>query len=158
MLEASTGKAPRYTMTPSATAVMVVTIVLVVVSLVLPAAAQSKLPSIVIDSRSGSVLLENRAFDRWYPASLTKLMTIYVTLRARAAGEISPGSPVTISQKASREQPSKMGYAPGTQLRFDTALKILIVKSANDVAMAMAESVAGSEAAFVSRMNAEAMQ
>jgi D-alanyl-D-alanine carboxypeptidase len=85
-------------------------------------------------------------------------MTIYVTLRALAAGEISPGSPVTISAKASREPPSKMGYKPGTQLRFDTALKVLIVKSANDVAMAMAESVAGSEAAFVERMNAEAQR
>jgi len=83
-------------------------------------------------------------------------MTIYVTLRALAAGEISPGSPVTISAKASKEPPSKMGYKPGTQLRFDTALKILVVKSANDVAMAIAESVAGTEAAFVERMNAEA--
>lgn len=156
MLEASTGKAPRYTVTPFSRLAMVAAIVLLGLSMALPAAAQSRLPSIVIDTRSGSVLLENRAFDRWYPASLTKLMTVYVTLRALAAGEISPGSPVTISQKAAREQPSKMGYAPGTQLRFDTALKILIVKSANDVAMAMAESVAGSEAAFVTRMNAEA--
>lgn len=167
MLEPSTGKPQRYTMTPPCNwrrlhALRGAILFLAAIAF-LPASAlgqvpkpQTRLPSIVIDGQTGSVLLENRAFDRWYPASLTKLMTIYVTLRALAAKEISPGSPVTISQKAAREQPSKMFYAPGTQLRFDTALKILIVKSANDVAMAMAESVAGSEAAFVARMNAEA--
>ncbi len=167
MLEPSTGKAPRYTLTPPPIrrrwGALRVALVLLSAIAMLPQSAlaqvakpQTRLPAIVIDRQTGSVLLENRAFDRWYPASLTKLMTIYVTLRALAAGEIAPGSPVTISQKAAREQPSKMFYAPGTQLRFDTALKILIVKSANDVAMAMAESVAGSEAAFVARMNAEA--
>ncbi|HSO47990.1 MAG TPA: D-alanyl-D-alanine carboxypeptidase family protein [Rhizobiaceae bacterium] len=167
MLEPSTGKAPRYTLTPLGIwrrhRALWFSILFLAVAATVPTAAlaqvakpQTRLPSIVIDRQTGSVLLENRAFDRWYPASLTKLMTIYVTLRALTAGEIAPGSPVTVSQKAAREQPSKMFYAPGTQLRFDTALKILIVKSANDVAMAIAESVAGSEAAFVARMNSEA--
>lgn len=119
-------------------------------------AAAARLPYIVIDRVSGEVLLENRSFDRWYPASLTKLMTVYVTLRAISAGEIAPGSPVVVSKRAAGEPPSKMGYAPGTQLRFDTALKILIVKSANDIAVAVAESVAGTVDGFVDRMNAEA--
>lgn len=120
------------------------------------AQAAQKLPFVVIERQSGSVLLENRPFDRWFPASLTKLMTIYVTLEAIKAGEIADGSPVTVSRRAASEPPSKMGYAPGTMLRFDTALKILIVKSANDIAIAVAESVAGSVDAFVDRMNAQA--
>ena len=118
--------------------------------------AAQAFPHIVIDRASGSVLMENRAFDGWFPASLTKLMTIYVTLKALEAGEISDGSPVTVSKRAASEPPSKMGYAPGTKLRFDTALKILIVKSANDIAIAIAESVAGSLEAFVDRMNFQA--
>ena len=110
----------------------------------------------VVDRASGQVLLENRAFDRWYPASLTKLMTLYVTLRAIAAGELAAGSPVTMSKNAAAAPPSKTGYAPGTVVRVDTAMTILIVKSANDMAVALAESVAGSVPAFVERMNAEA--
>jgi len=122
-----------------------------------PAAAQpSKLPWLVVDRASGEVLMANKPFDRWFPASLTKLMTVYVTLRAIAAGEIAAGSPVTMSKNAAAAPPSKTGYEPGTVVRVDTALKILIVKSANDMAVALAESVAGSEAAFVARMNAEA--
>jgi D-alanyl-D-alanine carboxypeptidase len=159
MHEPSTGNAPRYKLTlHAACAGMIAPLLFALAVLLAPVAAnaQANLPSIVIERQSGAVLMENRAFERWYPASLTKLMTIYVTLRAQAAGEISPGSPVTVSAKASKEPPSKMGYGPGTRLRFDTALKILIVKSANDVAMAIAESVAGTEAAFVERMNAEA--
>jgi D-alanyl-D-alanine carboxypeptidase len=120
------------------------------------AAGQTQAPSIVIDRATGAVLEQNKPFNRWFPASLTKLMTVYVTMRALAGGEIAPGSPVTVSARAAKEPPSKMGYAPGTSLRVDTALKIVIVKSANDIAIALAESVAGSEPAFVGRMNAEA--
>jgi D-alanyl-D-alanine carboxypeptidase len=159
MHEPSTGNAPRYKLTLHLAQPRILAALLMMLAVLLApvsAGAQASLPSIVVERQSGTVLMENRPFDRWYPASLTKLMTIYVTLRALAAGEISPGSPVTISAKSSKEPPSKMGYGPGTQLRFDTALKILIVKSANDVAMAIAESVAGTEAAFVDRMNAEA--
>ncbi|MEZ5871234.1 MAG: D-alanyl-D-alanine carboxypeptidase family protein [Nitratireductor sp.] len=113
-------------------------------------------PSIVIDAGSGAVLSGNRAFDRWYPASLTKLMTVYVTMQAIRSGEIAPGSPVTMSKLAASQPPSKMGFAPGIRLRVDTALQILVVKSANDVAIALAESVAGSVPLFVERMNAAA--
>jgi D-alanyl-D-alanine carboxypeptidase len=118
-----------------------------------PAAAG---PYLVYDAASGEVLAENQAFHPWYPASLTKLMTAYVTFRAMAAGEIRPDSPVIMSARAAKEPPSKMGFKPGTVITVDTALKIIIVKSANDVAMALGESVGGSEDAFVARMNAEA--
>ena len=113
-------------------------------------------PFILVDAVNGNILASNKADDRWYPASLTKMMTAYVTFRAIAAGEIKEGSPVTISPAARRQPPSKMGYKQGVQLRMDTALKIIIVKSANDVSLALGEAVAGSLPAFVKRMNREA--
>ena len=120
------------------------------------AAPADELPHVVVDRASGEVIAQNRAFERWYPASLTKLMSVYVTLRAIEAGEIFPGSPVTMSKAAAQMPPSKTGYAPGTVVRVDTALKLLVIKSANDLSVALAESVAGSVPEFVSRLNAEA--
>lgn len=127
-----------------------------------PALAQSNMdklpniPYITINSDTGAVLNENRSFERWHPASLTKLMTAYVTFKAIQAGELSIGSPVTISKAATKMPPSKMGYKQGSKLRVDTAITILIVKSANDVALALAQSVAGTKNAFVARMNSHA--
>ena len=112
-------------------------------------------PYILVDAADNSVLAHNRIHERWHPASLTKLMTAYVTFRAIEAGEITAGSPVTFTKNAAATPPGKMGYKTGTQLRFDMALYTLIVKSANDVAVAVAESVAGTVPAFVERMNAE---
>lgn len=123
------------------------------------ALAQSPLPDIpyvVVDGADNTVIAHNRLDERWHPASITKLMTAYVTFRAIEAGEISPGSPVTFTQNAARTPPGKMGYKAGTVLRFDMALYTLIVKSANDVAVALAESLAGDVPAFVERMNFEA--
>lgn len=119
-------------------------------------ADEADVPFMAIDRESGAVLLHNRAFERWYPASLAKLMTIYVALAAIRDGEVQEGSPVVISGTAANQPPSRMGYAPGSRLRVDTALKILVVKSANDVAVAVAEAVAGNVGNFVSRMNAAA--
>jgi D-alanyl-D-alanine carboxypeptidase len=119
-------------------------------------AQEEEPPFIVIGQSSGNVFQDNRAFERWYPASLTKLMTFYVTLRAINAGEIQEGSPVVMSRQATRQPPSKMGYAAGTRMRIDTALQILVVKSANDVAIALAEAVGGTVENFVARMNREA--
>ncbi|WP_265517604.1 D-alanyl-D-alanine carboxypeptidase family protein [Nitratireductor luteus] len=113
-------------------------------------------PHILFDVKSGKVLSEEDAFRRWYPASITKLMTAYVAFRAVQAGEMQLDSPVRVSKNASQEPPSKMGYPPGSVLTLDNAIKILMVKSANDIATAVAESVGGSENAFVGRMNAEA--
>jgi D-alanyl-D-alanine carboxypeptidase len=120
---------------------------------VLPAAAG---PYLVVDAGSGEVLAEEGAFDPWYPASLTKLMTTYVALSALESGEMQPNSPVVVSARALREPPSRMGFPVGTVLTLDTALKIIMVKSANDIAYAIAESISGSGEAFVHRMNTEA--
>ena len=120
------------------------------------AAPASAGPSIVIDAATGQVLSHDNAFQRWYPASLTKLMTAYVTFRAIQGGELELTSPIKVSKNSASEPPSKMGYKPGQVVALDNALKMLIVKSANDIATAIGENVGGSEQAFVARMNAEA--
>ena len=113
-------------------------------------------PYILIDGTSGKILAGNKIHDKWHPASLTKLMTAWVTFQAIRRNELKPGSPVIISHAATKQPPSRMGYKKGVKLRIDTALKIIIVKSANDVSVALAEAVAGSMPKFVNRMNAEA--
>lgn len=122
----------------------------------LAASAARAGPHIVVDVESGAVLSHEQAFQRWYPASLTKMMTIHVVLRAFEEGEIAPDSPVKLSKAAAAQPASKMYWGPGTVLTFDTAIKIMAVKSANDVTMAVAESLAGSVEGFAERMNAEA--
>ncbi len=116
-------------------------------------AAPVEPPYIVFDVGSGEVLAEHDAFAPWYPASLTKMMTAYVVFEALARGEVTLSSPVTMSAHAAAQAPSKMGFKPGTAIALDDALKMLIVKSANDIAVAIAESIAGSEPAFAARMN-----
>ena len=132
-----------------------VTLASVAASAVLHIGQASANPSILVDTATGRVIESDDPFQRWYPASLTKLMTTYVVFRAIQAGEITFSSPVTISKKAAKLPPSKMGYPVGSQLTVDNAIKIIMVKSANDVAASIGESVAGSREAFAARMNAE---
>lgn len=118
--------------------------------LVTPAIAA---PSITVHVQSGQVTQAEDAFRRWSPASLTKLMTAYVTFRALRNESLELSSPVKISGNAANTPPSRMGYAVGSVLTVDNALKMLIIKSANDIAVALGEAVAGSEPAFVQLMN-----
>jgi D-alanyl-D-alanine carboxypeptidase len=113
-------------------------------------------PAILFDADTGRVIESDEPFQRWYPASLTKLMTAYVAFRAVQSGEVTLQSPIRISKKAATLPPSKMGYKPGSELTLDNALKIIMVKSANDVAASIGESLAGSQEAYAARMNAEA--
>ena len=113
-------------------------------------------PHMVVDVRTGRVIAHEEAFRKWYPASLTKLMTAYVTFKALKAGRLSLDSTVTMSKKAADQPASKMYFKPGSQLTLDSALKLLLVKSANDIAVAVAETVGGSLDQFVAMMNAEA--
>ncbi|WP_245884027.1 D-alanyl-D-alanine carboxypeptidase family protein [Hartmannibacter diazotrophicus] len=117
------------------------------------AAAWDNAPYLLFDVRTGEVLAERNAFAPWYPASVTKLMTAYVVFDAIKRGEVSLMSPVTVSAHANAQAPSKMGFQPGTQITLDNALKMMIVKSANDIAMAIAETIGGSQAGFAARMN-----
>lgn len=123
------------------------------VSLAAPAAAN---PVLLFDLDTGQVLEQRDAFKRWYPASLSKLMTAYVTFRAVKAGELTMNSPVKVTKHSAAEPPSKMGYKAGSVMTLDNALKMMLVKSANDIAMAVGENVAGSQKAFAERMNTEA--
>ena len=113
-------------------------------------------PYLLLDVGSGRVIAQEDAFKRWYPASLTKLMTGYVAFRMIQNGDATLQTPVRISPAASKLPPSKMGYPAGSLLTLETALKIIMVKSANDVATSIAESLAGSEDVFAAWMNAEA--
>lgn len=112
-------------------------------------------PELAVDVASGAVYFEREAGVPWHPASLTKLMTVYVTFRAMEAGEVSPETVVTVSPAATRASPSRMGFPAGTRMTLDAALKMLVVKSANDLGVAVAETVGGSVDGFVARMNAE---
>ena len=117
------------------------------------AQAEAKL---LIDAATGKVLHAENATLPWYPASVTKLMTTYTTLRAIKEGRLSFNTLLTVSRNAAAQQPTKMGFAVGTKLTVDNALKMLLVKSANDVAVAIAEGVGGSIAGFADMMNANA--
>ena len=103
------------------------------------------------DADSGQVLIENEPTEVWYPASLTKLMTVYVALDAVRAGRLTMDTPLLVSARAARMQPSKMGFKPGTEVTLDNALKMLMVKSPNDIAVTVAEGVSGSVEAFAGR-------
>ena len=104
------------------------------------AAQAVSVPILVVDVDSGKVIYSQAATDPWYPASITKLMTTYVALDLVRQGRLSLDSMITISAAAAAEPPSKMGFRPGTQLTLDNALKIIMVKSANDVAWAIGET------------------
>ncbi len=121
-----------------------------------PAVPQRPAAYIVVDADTGMVLGQRDADKVWYPASVTKLMTAYVTFQALKTGRLKLTSPVIETEIALAEPPSKMGFAVGTSMTVDNALKMMLVHSANDIAVALSERVGGSEAHFVSEMNATA--
>jgi len=115
-------------------------------------------PYLVVDADSDQVLMQNEATAPWYPASLTKLMTVYVALEAVRNGKLTLDTPLIMSARAARMPPSKMGFRPGTEVTLDNALKMLMVKSPNDVAVMVAEGVSGSVEAFAGDMNSDAQR
>lgn len=143
---------------PRAGSAIVAAALAVVLSLADASTARADIGSyIVVDAGNGVVVSDGNPFQPWYPASITKLMTAYVTFRAIRAGRISPNSPVVITPEASSQSPSKMGFKIGTVLTIDNAMKMMLVKSANDIAVAIGQAVGGgSEQAFVNEMNREA--
>jgi D-alanyl-D-alanine carboxypeptidase len=110
-------------------------------------------PYIVAEAESGRVIEEFDALRPWYPASTTKLMTIYVVFQAIRAGEITLETRINYGPNAAAQPASKMGFKPGTTLTLDNALKMMMVKSANDIAVAVAEAIGGSVNGFAKRMN-----
>jgi len=114
--------------------------------------------TLVVDAESGKVLHAEHATYPWYPASTSKLMTLYLTLKAVKAGRLSMDALLTVSPNAVAQAPSKMGFKVGTQVTVDNALKMMMVKSANDMAVVLAEGVAGSIERFADEMNAASKQ
>lgn len=110
-------------------------------------------PMLLVDMDTLDVLYAEDAGQPWYPASLTKMMTAYVVFEELANGTITLETPVVLSKQAIAQAPAKSGLAVGSALTLKDALYVMIVKSANDVATAIAETVSGSEAAFVVKMN-----
>nr|WP_249807632.1 MULTISPECIES: D-alanyl-D-alanine carboxypeptidase family protein [unclassified Bradyrhizobium] len=108
---------------------------------------------LLIEADSGKVLQAENATIPWYPASVTKIMTAYVTLKAVKDGRLTLDTLITVSPTAASQSPSKMGFRPGTQLTVDNALKMMMVKSANDMAVVLAEGVGGSIDGFSAMMN-----
>lgn len=109
--------------------------------------------TILIEAETGKVLQAENAGQPWYPASVTKLMTAYVTLKAVKERRITLDTLLTVSPNAVAQQPSKMGFKAGIQVTVDNALKMLMVKSANDIAVVLAEGVSGSIEKFADDMN-----
>ena len=126
-------------------------------TLLAPCAAQAE-ARLVIEADTGKVLEAENATMPWYPASVTKMMTAYVTLKAVKDGKITLDTLVTVSPVASSQSPSKMGFKPGTQVTVDNALKMMLVKSANDMAVVLAEGVGGSIDGFAVMMNQTAQK
>ncbi len=111
---------------------------------------------LLIEASTGKVLHAENATYPWYPASVTKLMTAYTTLRAIKEGRVAFDTLLTVSRDAAAQQPTKMGFKVGTRVTVDNALKMLMVKSANDIAVTIAEGVGGSIEGFADMMNANA--
>lgn len=107
----------------------------------------------VMDARTGKVLHSRNADTRLHPASLTKMMTLYIAFEAVQRGEITLDTKVTISKKAAAEPPSKLGLRPGQKIALRYLIRAAAVKSANDAATAIGEAISGSEARFARRMN-----
>jgi D-alanyl-D-alanine carboxypeptidase len=121
-----------------------------------PAQAQSAGPSLVVDAATGAILSEDNATLAWHPASTTKMMTAYVALRAVRAGRIGLETAIPASPKAAAQPRVKVYIRAGQEVTLDTALKIMMVKSANDIAYVIAEGVGGTVENFIAMMNAEA--
>ncbi len=121
--------------------------------LVAQAALAAPYAAIVMDARTGEVLHARNADTRLHPASLTKMMTLYIAFEAIENGEISLDTKVRISSKAASEPPSKLGLRAGQEIALRHLIRAAAIKSANDAATAIGEAIEGSEAAFARRMN-----
>ncbi len=129
-------------------------VTLLLVAVVFAAAAEAApRAELVMDMRTGEVIHAVNADTQLHPASLTKMMTLYIAFEAIEHGEITADTLVTISRHAANEEPSKLGMRPGQKIALRHLIRAAAVKSANDAATAIGEAISGSEAAFARRMN-----
>lgn len=125
-------------------------------SAALPAHANSKYAAYVVHAESGDILFDRYSRSRRYPASLTKMMTLYMLFEAVEKGELTLQSKLKVSKRAAGQPPSKLGVKSGSTITVDTAIQALVIKSANDVAVVVAEELNGSEWRFAQAMTAKA--
>ncbi|MER8703295.1 D-alanyl-D-alanine carboxypeptidase family protein [Mesorhizobium sp. M1273] len=125
--------------------------------LAVPAPPQ-KYAAMVIDAGTGNTLFEVNSTAPRYPASLTKMMTLYLLFEALDSGRISKETQIPVSDNAARQPPTKLRFRRGETIDVDSAIRAIVVKSANDVAVAIAEYLGGSEEAFAGMMTAKARQ
>ncbi|MER9458040.1 D-alanyl-D-alanine carboxypeptidase [Mesorhizobium sp. M0478] len=143
----------------SASSLKTIMILALAMSFVVADAASSmaaRSSAIVVDAKTGKVLYSSDANGRRYPASLTKMMTLYLTFEAMAKGRISRNTPVPFSAKAAAEPPTKLGVKAGGAVSVETAILSMVTKSANDSATALGELLGGSESNFARMMTAKA--
>ncbi len=117
-----------------------------------------KFAAIVIEANSGRILYERMSNETRYPASLTKMMTLYLLFEQIQKGNMTLSTQMTTSSYAASQDPTKLGLDPGEQITIEDAIKAIIVRSANDVAVVTAEHLAGSEWAFATRMTQKARE
>ena len=117
---------------------------------------KSRLSYIVVDAKTGDILDEKNGYDYKYPASLTKMMTLYLLFEELEAGRISLDSRLKVSEYASSKPASKIGLPAGSTISVEDAIKSIAIKSANDIAVVVAESISGSESEFAKRMTGTA--
>jgi D-alanyl-D-alanine carboxypeptidase len=122
------------------------------------AAGNSKYAAIVVHADSGDVLFNRYADARRFPASLTKMMTLYLLYEELEAGRLTLASDLDVSAQAAGQPPSKLGLTAGSTIDVDTAIKALVVKSANDVAVVVAEAISGTEWRFAQKMTEKARE
>lgn len=120
--------------------------------------ARDKQASIVIDGNTGQVLHAEKADELRYPASLTKMMTLYMAFGEIESGRMSKSTKLTVSKRCSGKPPSKIGLKPGSKIALNDAMKSLVTKSANDIACVVAEAISGSEWKFARDMTKRARQ
>lgn len=130
--------------------------ILLAAGLLLTPVSAGASPMLLVDASTGDILAAQEATRSWHPASLTKMMTAHLALTAVRSGRVGMDTSVALSPKAAAQPPTKLGVPPGSSLRLEDALTVIMVKSANDVSVAIAEAIGGSEEAFVAAMNAEA--
>ncbi|MFN4273805.1 MAG: D-alanyl-D-alanine carboxypeptidase [Aliihoeflea sp.] len=136
---------------------LVLAVVLILAS-VQTASANPRYAAYVLDTNTGQVLFSRNADAQRFPASLTKVMTLYLVFEAMEAGRINKNTPIPVSAKAAAEPPSKLGLRAGTTITVENAILALVTRSANDVATAVGEFLGGSEANFARMMTAKARQ
>ncbi len=121
-------------------------------------AAEPRSASLVVDANSGAVLHNKAADDPVYPASLTKMMTLYMTFELIELGRIDYSTKIKMTEAGAAAAPSKLDLAAGEELTVLDAIKALVTKSANDVAIALAEHIGGTEANFARLMTKKARE